>query len=64
MLGMTIMRNVRAADDGLWEGDEVLDPNNGKVYRARLKPLDGGKVLEVRGYLGPFFRNQHWLRVE
>ncbi|WP_348273488.1 hypothetical protein [Piscinibacter sp. XHJ-5] len=29
-----------------------------------MKPLDGGKVLGVRGYLGPFFRNQHWLRVE
>jgi len=64
MLGMTIMRNVKAADDGIWEGGEILDPNNGKVYRVRLKPLDGGKVLEVRGYLGPLFRNQHWLRVE
>ena len=64
MLGMTIMRNVKATDDGVWEGGEILDPNNGKVYRVRLKPLDAGKVLEVRGYLGPFFRNQHWLRVE
>jgi uncharacterized protein (DUF2147 family) len=64
MLGMTIMGNVRAADGGIWEGGEILDPNNGKVYRVRLKLLDGGKVLEVRGYLGPFFRNQHWLRVE
>jgi uncharacterized protein (DUF2147 family) len=64
MLGMTIMRNVNAAADGIWEGGEILDPNNGKTYRVRLKPLDGGKVLEVRGYLGPFFRNQRWLRVE
>jgi uncharacterized protein (DUF2147 family) len=64
MLGMTIMRNVNAAADGIWEGGEILDPNNGKTYRVRLKPLDGGKVLEVRGYIGPFFRNQRWLRVE
>lgn len=64
VLGMTIMRNVKSAGDGTWDGGDILDPNNGKIYRVRLKPLDGGKVLEVRGYIGPFFRNQHWLRIE
>jgi uncharacterized protein (DUF2147 family) len=64
MLGMTIMRNVKAAGDGTWEGGDILDPNNGKVYRVRLKPIEGGKALEVRGYLGPFFRSQRWTRVE
>ncbi len=65
VLGMTILRNARA-DGGqeVWEGGDILDPNNGKVYRLRLKPLDGGKKLEVRGYIGPFYRNQQWLRVE
>jgi hypothetical protein len=29
-----------------------------------LKPLDGGKRLEVRGYLGPFYRNPQWVREE
>ncbi len=66
VLGMTIVRNAKqsADDKDTWDGGEILDPNNGKVYRLRLKPLDGGKVLEVRGYIGPFFRNQTWLRVE
>ncbi len=64
ILGMTIIRNVKKADDGHWEGGDILDPANGKVYRLRLKPLDGGKRLEVRGYLGPFYRNQQWVRVE
>ena len=65
VLGMTILRNARAdAGKDLWEGGDILDPNNGKVYRLRLKLLDGGKKLEVRGYIGPFFRNQQWLRVE
>ena len=64
VLGMTIIRNAKKTDDGTWEGGDILDPNNGKVYRLRLKPLDGGKALEVRGYIGPFFRNQQWLRVE
>lgn len=64
VLGMTILRNVKRAGDDIWEGGEILDPDNGKVYRVRLKPLDGGKKLEVRGYLGPFYRNQQWQRVE
>ena len=63
--GMTIIRNVKASgDDATWTGGDILDPNNGKVYKLRLKPLDGGKSLEVRGYMGPFFRNQTWIRVE
>ena len=64
--GMTIIRNAKPAgeDPALWTGGEILDPNNGKTYKLRLKPLDGGKSLEVRGYIGPFYRNQTWIRVE
>ena len=64
IVGMTILRNVKHTGDDVWEGGEILDPDNGKVYRVRLKPLDGGKKLEVRGYVGVFFRNQQWVRVE
>ena len=66
VLGMTIIRNIKASadDKGIWDGGDILDPNNGKVYRARLKPVDGGKKLEMRGYIGPFYRTQVWLRVE
>ena len=65
VLGMTIIRGAKAdAERQHWEGGDILDPNNGKVYKLRLKPVDGGKTLEVRGYIGPFFRNQQWIRVE
>lgn len=66
ILGMTILRNVRAAEQGVWEGGDILDPNNGKVYRVRLRPQDGGKQLDVRGYIGtPLLgRTQTWIRVE
>jgi len=65
VVGMTIIRNAKPDDNKEhWEGGDILDPNNGKVYRLRLKPLDGGKKLEVRGYIGPFYRNQQWIRVE
>jgi uncharacterized protein (DUF2147 family) len=55
---------VKHTGDDTWGDGDILDPDNGKVYRVRLKPLDGGKTLEVRGYLGPFYRNQQWLREE
>lgn len=64
VVGMTIIRNAKPGSDGVWEGGDILDPNNGKTYKLRLKPLDGGQKLEVRGYIGPFYRNQHWIRVE
>jgi len=65
VLGMSIIENVRKnADEPYWDGGTILDPNNGKSYRVRLTPKDGGKTLEVRGFIGPFYRNQTWQRVE
>jgi uncharacterized protein (DUF2147 family) len=66
VVGMTIIRNVKAngEDKAVFDGGDILDPNNGKVYRVRLRPFDEGRKLEVRGYLGPFYRNQTWQRVE
>jgi uncharacterized protein (DUF2147 family) len=65
ILGMTILEGVRKnADEPYWDGGTILDPNNGKTYRVRLTPEEGGRQLEVRGYIGPFWRNQRWLRVE
>ena len=66
VLGMTVMRNLKqnAEDKSIYDGGDIVDPNNGKVYKTRLKPIDSGKKLEMRGYIGPFFRTQVWLRVE
>ena len=68
VLGMTILRNVRQSPDdkALFDGGDILDPNNGKVYSVRLKPIDNGTRLEVRGYIGtPLLgRSQTWIRAE
>ena len=65
VLGMTILEGVKKnPDEAYWDGGTILDPNNGKTYRVRLTPKDGGKTLEVRGFIGPFYRNQTWIRVE
>ena len=67
ILGMTIIRGAKAdAKAEHWEGGEILDPANGKTYKLRLKPVDGGKKLEVRGFIGVALlgRTQTWIRVE
>jgi uncharacterized protein (DUF2147 family) len=67
VIGMTIVSGVKKAEnDAYFEGGEILDPNNGKLYRVRMTPKDGGKTLEVRGYVGtPMLgRTQVWQRVE
>ena len=68
IVGMTLIRRVKQndGDKAVWDGGDILDPNNGKVYRVRLKPIDGGGKLEVRGYIGtPILgRTQTWIRAE
>ena len=68
ILGMTIISGVKqsASAADLFDGGHILDPNDGKVYKVRLSPTDGGKKLDVRGYIGmPMLgRTQTWLRVE
>ena len=65
IVGLTILRNLKPdADKEWWEGGDVTDPNNGKVYRARVRTIEGGKKLQMRGYIGPFYRTQTWIRVE
>jgi uncharacterized protein (DUF2147 family) len=68
VVGLSIVRGVKASpsDPALWDGGEILDPNNGKTYKVRMKPIDGGRRLEVRGYIGaPLLgRTQTWVRVD
>lgn len=68
VLGMTLIKGVKQNADHPehWDGGEILDPNKGKTYKVRITPVDGGKTLEVRGYIGaPLLgRTQTWSRVE
>lgn len=64
ILGMAIIDGAKEAGDGSWQDGEILDPNNGKTYTLKLTPKEQGKVLEVRGYIAFFYRNQYWQRVE
>ncbi|HEX6704188.1 MAG TPA: DUF2147 domain-containing protein [Albitalea sp.] len=66
IVGLTILRNLkRSADDAeWWDGGDVTDPNNGKVYKARVRTIEEGRKLQMRGYIGPFYRTQTWIRAE
>ena len=68
IVGMTVVRAVRQSrgDPAVWDGGEIIDPHNGKIFSVRLTPVDGGRRLEVRGYLGtPMLgRSLTWVRVE
>lgn len=61
VIGMEIIRNL--ISEGVeYTGGDILDPENGKVYRSKI--WVEGKDLKVRGYWGPFFRTQTWLRAD
>ncbi len=63
--GMTIITGMKREGEH-WSGGHILDPNNGKVYRSHMKLTEGGRRLEVRGYIGtPLLgRTQTWHREE
>ena len=61
VIGMEIIRNMKP-DGSAYSGGDILDPQNGKVYKSRI--WIEGKDLKVRGYWGPFFRTQTWQRAD
>ena len=64
VIGMTILWNFHQ-DGDVWNGGEILDPEEGKIYRCKLHPIEGGARLEVRGFIGISLlgRTQVWERV-
>ena len=61
--GMTIMWGV-SKDGDVWDGGRILDPKNGKIYKVKLSLEDGGRKLDVHGYIGFSLlgRSQVWER--
>lgn len=58
VVGLEIIRNMEKDDDN-WEDGDILDPENGKVYRCKLWVEEG--KLQVRGYIAFLYRTQTWL---
>jgi uncharacterized protein (DUF2147 family) len=59
IVGLVIIKGL-SADKDRYKGGTILDPDDGKVYKAEVWQ-EGGK-LKVRGYLGVFYRTQTWVK--
>ena len=60
--GMLILWGLRPDGAGKWSAGRVLDPENGKDYKAKLELLEGGRKLGMSGCIAFLCRQQVWLR--
>lgn len=59
IVGLVIIKDLAPSGDR-YKGGTILDPEDGKIYRAEVWMEDG--KLKVRGYLGVFYKTQTWLK--
>jgi uncharacterized protein (DUF2147 family) len=64
-LGLEIIRGMQDKGDAKYGGGTILDPRDGKVYKAEMTVTPDGQTLVVRGYVGIalFGENQYWTRL-
>ena len=64
IMGMLIVKQMQWSGSQ-WEDGSILDPDNGKTYTCTIWLNETNKdKLNVRGYIGPFFRTQEWIRTD
>ena len=64
LVGLQIVRSLKW-DGEEWEGGTIVDPEIGKIYTVKMWLVEGNaNLLNVRGYIGPLYRTQKWVRVE
>lgn len=64
--GVTIVRNLKNSGGTSYQGGSIFDPKTGKTYKLKGNLVDGGKKLELRGFIGvaALGRNQTWIRAD
>jgi uncharacterized protein (DUF2147 family) len=65
VVGLVILRGFKQ-DGNEWNGGTIMDPNNGKTYKCKIKSENNGQTLRVRGYVGisMFGRTQIWKKLK
>ncbi len=67
VITMNIVSKMKASSDlTSASGGFILDPKSGKKYKCSMSVKEGGKKLNVRGYVGisALGRTQTWIRVK
>ncbi|OYQ39044.1 hypothetical protein CHU94_16665 [Rhodoferax sp. TH121] len=65
IIGLELIRGLKKTEGkDIWEGGTIVEPSSGKVYKMTMTPIEGGKKIEMRGYIGFFYRTQTWIRVQ
>ena len=64
--GLRIVTGLKNVGGTSYENGSILDPQSGKTYKLKGQIADGGKKLELRGFIGvaALGRNQTWIRVD
>lgn len=62
--GLRIVTGLKNVGGTSYENGSILDPQSGKTYKLKGQIADGGKKLELRGFIGvaALGRNQTWIR--
>jgi len=61
--GMEIIRNMRQNGADAYSGGTILKPDEGKVYKSKMKLIENGGKLEVSGCVLFICRSQTWERI-
>ena len=62
--GLRIVTGLKNVGGTSYENGSILDPQSGKTYKLKGQIVEGGKKLELRGFIGVSVlgRNQVWIR--
>ena len=63
LMGMVLIQGLKKTGD-VYEGGSGLAPAKGKIYKAELKLIEGGKKAELTAKVGFFSKTTTWLRIE
>lgn len=64
IIGLEIIRHMQCQPNDC-RGGTILDPRDGKIYKATMRLINNGQQLKVRGYIGVslFGKTVVWNRV-